>query len=117
MAELVLRVLKNPSPSASRVNRRRAEAKAAHWVQQVRRGNLANIGDYPTPKEERAPIVPAELKVAEKWHVPFALESFQAVRGAYGVQVHCKRRRCCRRHRSTATAPPRSPPWPSSSLL
>ena len=72
---------------ACQVAKRRAEAKEQHWVQSVRRGNMASIGDFPTPKEERAPIVPSELKVAEKWHVPFAEENFQAVRGAYGVQV------------------------------
>ena len=67
--------------------KRRREAKAQHWVQAVRRGNLACLGDYPTPKAARAPVVPGELQVAEEWHVPFAAENAQAVRGAYGVQV------------------------------
>ena len=71
----------------AQVAKRRRAANAQHWVQAVRRGHLACLGDYPTPKAARAPVVPGELQVAEEWHVPFAAENAQAVRGAYGVQV------------------------------
>jgi hypothetical protein len=74
-------------PNVEKVAKRRAAVKDLHWVQAVRRGHLASIGDYPVPKAKRAPVVPEELKVAEQWHVPFAVENAQAVRGAYGVQV------------------------------
>jgi hypothetical protein len=87
VSELVVRLLKNALPSEAAVATRRAEVKEKHWAQQVRRGNTANIGDFPTPKEHRAPIIPPELKVAEWWHIPFACENFQAPRGAYGRQA------------------------------
>mmetsp|Transcript_89079 Transcript_89079/g.172550 ORF Transcript_89079/g.172550 Transcript_89079/m.172550 type:complete len:364 (+) Transcript_89079:177-1268(+) len=86
ISELVVRLLKNSVPSEAAISKRRLEAKDKHWAQQVRRGNTANIGDFPTPKEHRAPIIPTELKVAEWWHVTFSAENFQAPRGAYGRQ-------------------------------
>lgn len=87
VSEMIIRLLKHCIPSEAVVKERREEFKEKHWVQCVRRGNQASIGDYPTKKEHRAPIVPIELKVAEHFHIPFATESFQAIRGAYGVQA------------------------------
>jgi len=87
VAELVLKIMTLPPPTEKKMAGRREEVKAAHWVQEVRRGNMASIGDYVTPKEDRAPIIPRELKVSEKWHVPFAAENLQAVRGCYGLQA------------------------------
>ena len=59
-----------------------------HWSQQVRRDNRADISDFVAGKRDpRAPVVPPELRVAEGFHLAFATENFQAMRGAYGVQA------------------------------
>ena len=39
------------------------------------------------PLEDRAPITPDPLHIPEKFHLPFAKQNFQAVRGAYGSQA------------------------------
>lgn len=76
VSEMVVRLLRLCVPAEAVVAARRKEAKELHWVQSVRRGLKANIGDFVCPKEDRAPIVPPELRIPEKFHVPFAVSYF-----------------------------------------
>ena len=85
--ELVVNILRRELPSNDDIASFREQIKEEHWVQAVRRDNAADIADFQAGKRDpRAPVVPQELRVAENYHLPFAVENFQAIRGAYGVQ-------------------------------
>lgn len=74
--ELLIRLLRTP-PEPSVVQRNREAAKEKHFSQAVRRGVQSSVGDFEVIKEARAPIVPAELRIAEHYHMKYASENFK----------------------------------------
>ena len=58
-SELIVDILRNQLPTDEQIMERRREAKEAHWRQEVRRDNRADIADFVAGKRDpRAPVVP-----------------------------------------------------------
>ena len=66
--ELCAVILRDWRPEDEVVDAKRAEIKAEHWVQEVRRDNRAFISDFKAPHRDRAPVLPPPLQIPEEYH-------------------------------------------------